>query len=212
MLASLSFASMFTFTLAFGFASTASLFSYASAQGIYTCKDQYGRNLKSDRPIPECADREQRVLNADGSVKGVIASPEEQSKREADERRRREDFAAQNEQRRRDRVLIQRFPDVSTWERAMRDTLAGPVSTWEAAINRIGVNQKIAKSLDDEAEFYKKGKLPAALKRKMEENQFAIEAELRLIEAQKDDIRRIQTRYSQDLRKLYKLWAEGAGS
>ena len=31
-------------------------------QGIYTCTDAKGRKLTSDRPIPECHDREQRVL------------------------------------------------------------------------------------------------------------------------------------------------------
>jgi hypothetical protein len=107
-------------------------------------------------------------------------------------------------------VLTQRFPDIATWERSMRDTLAGPVGIWEAASARIAAGVKAAKGFEDEAEFYKKGKLPGSLKRKMEENQFAIEAEARLIEAQKDDIRRIQERYTQDLRKLHKLWAEAA--
>ena len=35
---------------------------------IYSCIDAHGKRITSDRPIPECAAREQRVLNADGSV------------------------------------------------------------------------------------------------------------------------------------------------
>ena len=35
---------------------------------IYTCTDASGKKLTSDRPIAECSAREQRVLNADGSV------------------------------------------------------------------------------------------------------------------------------------------------
>ena len=43
----------------------------------YTCVDSKGHKLSSDRPIPECSDREQRVLNKDGSLKRVIpATPE----------------------------------------------------------------------------------------------------------------------------------------
>ncbi|HYJ98195.1 MAG TPA: DUF4124 domain-containing protein, partial [Burkholderiaceae bacterium] len=34
----------------------------------YTCVDSKGNKRSSDRPIPECSDREQRVLNKDGSV------------------------------------------------------------------------------------------------------------------------------------------------
>jgi len=38
----------------------------------YTCVDSKGNKRSSDRPIPECSDREQRVLNKDGSVRRVI--------------------------------------------------------------------------------------------------------------------------------------------
>ena len=37
-----------------------------SAGGIYTCVDAYGRRITSDRPIPECMDREQRQLSSSG--------------------------------------------------------------------------------------------------------------------------------------------------
>jgi hypothetical protein len=38
--------------------------------GIYTCIDDKGRRLTSDRPIAECNAREQQILNRDGSVQG----------------------------------------------------------------------------------------------------------------------------------------------
>jgi len=38
----------------------------------YTCVDGKGNKRSSDRPIPECSDREQRVLNKDGSLRRVI--------------------------------------------------------------------------------------------------------------------------------------------
>ena len=43
-----------------------------SAAGIYSCVDAQGRRLTSDRPIPDCTTREQRVLNKDGSVQRVV--------------------------------------------------------------------------------------------------------------------------------------------
>jgi hypothetical protein len=39
---------------------------------IYSCTDAQGKRLTSDRPIPECVGREQRVLNSDGSVRRVL--------------------------------------------------------------------------------------------------------------------------------------------
>jgi hypothetical protein len=39
---------------------------------IYTCIDAKGRKLTSDRKIPECSDREQKILNPSGTVKARI--------------------------------------------------------------------------------------------------------------------------------------------
>ncbi|OYU93352.1 MAG: hypothetical protein CFE45_20960 [Burkholderiales bacterium PBB5] len=47
-----------------------------AADGIYTCVDAQGRKLTSDRPIPDCVTREQRLLNKDGSVRGVLPPTE----------------------------------------------------------------------------------------------------------------------------------------
>ena len=61
----------------------------AATQGIYTCVDAKGRNLTSDRPIPECSDREQKMLNPSGTVKGKIGptlTAQERSELEAKER------------------------------------------------------------------------------------------------------------------------------
>jgi hypothetical protein len=44
----------------------------ASSAAIYSCVDANGRRLTSDRPITECLAREQRLLNADGSIRRVV--------------------------------------------------------------------------------------------------------------------------------------------
>jgi len=56
---------------------------------IFTCTNAAGKKLTSDRPIPECNDREQRVLNGDGSVRrvqGPVLTADERSEAEARER------------------------------------------------------------------------------------------------------------------------------
>ena len=54
-----------------------------NAQSIYTCVDKQGRKLTSDRPIPECIDREQRELGPSGTLRRVIGPTLTQQEREA---------------------------------------------------------------------------------------------------------------------------------
>ena len=60
----------------------------AGAQNVYTCVDAQGMTLFSGQPIPECRDREQRVLNKDGSVKRIMppTTVEDRSQSDALER------------------------------------------------------------------------------------------------------------------------------
>lgn len=88
--------------------------------GIYSCTDANGRIINSDRPIADCAKRELRVLNSDGSVREVISAPltkEQQKQRARDEQRSLEDAWAKKVQQARDRNLLQTFED----ERAIAD-------------------------------------------------------------------------------------------
>ena len=59
------------------------------ALSIYTCVDKQGRKLTSDRPIPECIDREQRELGPSGTLRRVIGPTLTQQEREALEVQRR---------------------------------------------------------------------------------------------------------------------------
>ena len=59
------------------------------AAGNYTCIDDKGRRITADRPIPECVNREQHLLNRDGSVRMVLPrtlTAEEKAEHEARER------------------------------------------------------------------------------------------------------------------------------
>ena len=82
--------------------------------GIYSCVDKNGRRLTSDRPIPECIDREQRELSPSGTVRrqiGPSLTEQERSAQEAQQRKEAEARAREVEERRRERVLTTRYPD-----------------------------------------------------------------------------------------------------
>src|SRR5213076_1467189 len=89
--------------------------------GIYTCVDANGKKLTSDRPIPECTTRDQRVLNADGSVRQVLPptlTSEERAEQEARERQAASERTQQQDAIRRDRNLVARFPTEAAHNKA----------------------------------------------------------------------------------------------
>ncbi len=69
----------------------------AQAQ-IILCKDGAGRTFVSDRAIPECADRAQRVMDRSGVVRQQIPAPltsEQKKAQRAEEERLRIQVAAE---------------------------------------------------------------------------------------------------------------------
>ena len=88
---------------------------------IYSCVDGSGRRLTSDRPIVECATREQRMLNTDGSVRQIVPptmTPDERAEADAKERQAAADRVAQQDAMRRDRNLVDLVSQVG--ERELR--------------------------------------------------------------------------------------------
>ncbi len=98
-----------------GLIATAVAFSWAAqAQGVYTCTTAEGRRITSDRPIPECFDREQRQLSTTSGRVEVIPPRETQAQRWAAEEARKEESRQRlraEQQQRLDRQLLLRYPD-----------------------------------------------------------------------------------------------------
>src|SRR5450755_3462859 len=124
---------------------------------IFRCVDANGKVITSDRPMPECANREHRQLNPDGSLNRIIPPPPTDDERAEAERKDREAkvaLSAKNDAIRRDRNLMQRFPDEVTHRKARAkalDEFSGSVRNYEARITLLEAERK---KLRDEAEFY----------------------------------------------------------
>lgn len=182
----------------------------AAAQGIYTCTDSRGRKLTSDRPILECLDREQKVLNKDGSPRGVLPpslTAEERAELEARERRREQDRMAMQDAIRRDKLLLSRYPNEKAHHRAREEALEDVRKSILNSEQRIAELEKERKPLLTEAEFYKGKPLPAKLKQSLEFVDVAIEAHRTLIRNQQAELSRVNFIYDQELERLRKLWA-----
>lgn len=183
------------------------------AKGIYTCTTPDGRKLTSDRPIPECLSREQRVLNADGSQRTTLPpflSPEERAAKEAADRRAAAERIAQQDAIRRDRTLVQRYPNEAAHQRARHAALDDANKAMRISERRIKDLTAERKPLLDEAEFYKGKALPAKLKQALDANDAAVEAQQVLIENQKAELVRINKSFDAELARLKKLWAGAA--
>lgn len=188
-----------------------------SAQSIYTCVDGKGRQQTSDRPIPECVDREQRELNSSGTVRrhlGPTLTAQEQVLAEEKARKSNTEQNRRVEERRRAVALLARYPDQASHERVRAEALVQFEDAMRVAnkhIAELGVQRK---PLDTEMEFFKRNpaKAPLPLKRQLEENDANVTLQKRFIADQEAEKNRVQTRFDEELSKLKPLWQASASA
>ena len=189
---------------------TLSLLAGAAQAQIYTCVDASGKRLTSDRPIPECALREQRQLNADGSVRRIVPpamTADERADVEARERQAAADRIAQQDAVRRDRNLMQRFPNEAVHHKARSAALDDVRKSVDTSEKRLAALAAERKPLTDEAEFYVKRQMPVKLRQALDANDAATDAQRSLIQNQQAETVRINALYDVELARLKRLWA-----
>ncbi|MFT3813238.1 MAG: DUF4124 domain-containing protein [Acidovorax sp.] len=189
--------------------------AWAQQGGIYTCVDAQGRRLTADRPIAACTDREQRVLGPTGTERQRIGPTLTEKEREAQEAQRRKDAeerARVAEERRRERALLNRYPDQATHDAERAATLAQADQVIGLAHKRIAELREQRKKLDTEMEFYGQdpAKAPMALRRQIAENDDAIAQQQRFIAGQEEEKRRVNRRFDAELEQLRALWSARA--
>lgn len=186
-----------------------------ASSSIYTCTDSRGRTLTSDRPIPDCADREQRELGPDGSTRRRI-EPSYTAKElmEREERQRQAAIAAQRqtEERRRERALLVRFPNATVHDRERADAIAQIDVVINAAKKRVAELAEERRKVDDELEFYKKdiSKAPPSIRRQLDDNTQSAAVQNRFIGEQEEEKRRLNTRFDEERIRLKPLWSQSA--
>lgn len=184
----------------------------ADGTGIYVCVDAKGRRITSDRHITECLDREQRELSSTGATRRVVPASLTADERERLELLAQQDAAQRakaNEDRRRDRALLSRYPN----QRKHDEERAKQLAQVDEVVASIHLrSQDLVKQraeLDLEMEFYKAtpSKAPAWLKRRQEDNAHQQEGQKRLVANQALEKQRINSRFDEELARLRQLWA-----
>jgi hypothetical protein len=195
------------------------LWSTAQAQqpGIYTCVDAQGRRHTSDRPIVACLDREQQQLGSTGIVRKTLPpsyTAEERAKIDAQRKQEEEQRSRLQEEKRRERALMIRYPNQGVHDKERAEALAqideviGAVNKREVAL----VAQR--KDINVELEFYQGdvNKAPNWLKRKIEDNEKQMVVQKRFLDEQVQEKQRLNARFDEELVKLRQLWTAAGGS
>jgi len=188
-----------------------SVSAQAPEAAIYTCIDAKGRKLTSDRPIPECSDREQKLLNPSGTVKGKIGpvlNVHERAELEAKEKAEMEERARAAEEKRRDRALMIRYPNKDVHDRERTEAVNQVNLVIAAATIRIKELQDQRVGIDRELEFYQKdpSKVPPLLRRQIDENTENLAVQQRFIVDKQAEIKRVNDRFDAELARLKQLW------
>ena len=175
---------------------------------IYVC-DLNGKRITSDRPILDCKDKEQLELNRDGSPKRVVPPTPTADERAEQEARERTESAARATHQiavRRDRDMLNRFPNETAHNKAREKALDDVRASVRNSETRIKLLQQERKPLMEEAEFYAGKSLPVKLKSSLDANDASLEAQTSLVQNQQTEIGRINTLYDAELARLKKLW------
>lgn len=178
---------------------------------IYTCIDAKGRKLTSDRKIPECSDREQKILNPSGTVKARIGpnlTAQERSEMEASAKAAQQERARLEEEKKRDRALLVRYPNEALHQKERADSLSQVMLVRQAAVNRVTELLAEQSRIADEMAFYAKdpSKAPLKLRQQMEAVTQALAAQGRFLADKDKEMARTNTRFDEELLRLKPLW------
>jgi hypothetical protein len=180
---------------------------------IFQC-ELNGKKITSDRLIPDCAGKEQRQLNPDGSLNRIVPpTPTADERADLDEKARQAelDRAARNDAVRRDRNLMQRFPNEGEHRKARAKALDDIRASAKISDSRIALLLEEKRRLDLEREFYENDRvrkpLPLTLRQKIDANDAALEAQRSLAQTQEAEVVRITALYNAELARLKKLWS-----
>jgi hypothetical protein len=180
---------------------------------IYTCKDASGKTITSDRQLPECQGREGRVLSGQGATLQKIEAPltaEQLAAREAEQQKRREEEERRREQLRKDKALLNTYANLDDIESKRQRSLLQVEREVRESERRISLLERQAAENRTETEFYKRRALPSDLKRRVDENEAALKAEINLYNTKKDEVAQVNVKFDEDRKRYAELTGAGA--
>lgn len=185
----------------------------APAPKIFSCIDKNGRRLSSDRPIPECQSQEQKLLNRDGSVRAItrpLASPEELARLEEQRQAALQSQAQQDENTRKERQLLRRYPNEQTHTQARTRAMEPVGRQMSESQARLQALEREREALVQQLKLEKNPATAAGLRQRLETNGAALEAQSAVLRDREAERDRMNLQFDQELAQLKILWAAPA--
>jgi hypothetical protein len=181
----------------------------SASAAIYTCVDAKGRTITSDRPVPECQAREQRLLNPSGSTSRTVGPARSEAERAADEARQQQaarEAQVRSETAHRDRSLLRRFASETQHQAARTEALNTVAQSGEVSKLRIeGLKAERKTLLRDIAQA--PTPTPVRMKQRLNAVDAGLAAQESLVQNQAAELARINASFDADLQRLRLLWA-----
>ncbi len=110
------------------------IFANDAYADFYSCKDNTGHIVTSDRPIPECADKSTQIYKDNGMLKDQISgalTPEQKREAQLKDKQKSDEAKRIDNAKREQRYLTAHYPDENAIELARKhdiDTLESKIS------------------------------------------------------------------------------------
>lgn len=182
--------------------------STQAASEFYCCQDSNGRRVCSDTLPDQCRGRPYRVLDSGGNVTrevGPPLTPEEKAQQAQENQRKKQQEEAAREQQRKDQALLDTYAtpqDIDLAQRKAENDVNLAIAASQAKLGEAG---KKRQKLANEAEFYKKKRLPAELDKNLRTVDHEIKVEQELLDVKKHDLETIRNKYEADRKRYQEL-------
>ena len=183
-----------------------------AAGKLFCCIDPAGKQICGDILPQECYGRAYRELGESGRTIRIIDAPltaEQRVQRVKEEAERKEAEVALKEQQRKDQALLNTYGsenDIEIMRQRAQDDVQKSIRSAETKIVEIRLQRK---KFENEAEFYKKKRLPAEIQKGLNDADFEINAQNSIIEAKRKELGIISEKYDEDRRRFLDLTKRG---
>jgi type IV secretory pathway VirB10-like protein len=172
---------------------------------LYCCD---GGRICADSLPAQCRGKAFRILDEKGNVikeVGPPLTPEQKAQLVLEEKQRKEAEEKLKEQRRKDQALLDTYATLEDIDFAQRKAENDINLAIKDTETKIEASKKKRKKFEDEAEFYKKGTMPAEVAKGLGEADHEIKTQQELLAVKRGDLQTIKTKYDTDRKRYIEL-------
>jgi hypothetical protein len=182
---------------------------------FYCCVDVNGKQMCGDLLPQACYGRAYRELGPNGQTLRNIEAPltaEQRAARSAEEAQRKVEEEILREKHRKDQALLNTYgseKDIEFMRLRAQTEVQKSINAAESKIVEIRTQRK---AFENEAEFYRKKKLPPEVQKGLRDADYEIKVQEYLIESKNKELDLIRIKYDEDLRRYQEIARRNASA